>query len=125
VLLEQLACLHEPAHPASRGAPPIVEAHHVRAVARVALQPAQVQGGLRHHLAAQVARGLAGLGAGASTAHVDVHQHVEHEPGLGHRRPQLPHVVRMVHHHERLGLAAQHAQQPPDLLRADHLGRDQ
>jgi hypothetical protein len=94
-------------------------------VARVALQPAQVERGLGQHLAAQVPRRLARLAPGAPAAHIHVHQHVEHEPGVLHGPAELVHVVGVIHHRQGLGLAPEHAQEPADLLGPDHLGGDE
>ncbi len=97
----------------------------MRAVPRVALKPPEVERGLGHHATPQLQRRLARLGAGPPAPHVHVHQHVQHEPGLGHRLAELPHVVRVVHHHQGLRLAAQDADQTADLLGPHDLGGDQ
>ena len=125
VLLEQIARLHEPAHPAVRGLAAVGVALDVRAVSGIALEAAKVERGLERDETAQVHGGLARLGACAATAHVHVHQHVRDPARAGHGLPQLADVLGIVHHYHRLGRAIEHAHEPADLLGPDHLGGDE
>ena len=125
VLVEQIARLHEPAHPLERGLVARRPAHHVGAVAGIALQPAQVQRPLIGHELAQMQRGLARLHAGTPAAHLHVHEDVQHLARAPQCARQLADVLRIVHHRQGLGIPVEHLEEAADLLRPHHLGGDE
>ncbi len=95
---------------------PIGVARHVRAVSGIALEAAQVERGLQGDHAPDMDGRFSRLRARPPSAHVHVHEDVEHLARGGHGLAELANIVRIVHHHQRLRRLLEHAHQTADLL---------
>src|SRR5881296_931715 len=121
---EASARLHQRRHRRARGLAALLPAHHVRAVTRVALQPAQPQRPTVDHGAGE-GDGLSRLHAGAPVADVDVDHHVEGHAVLDGRARERVHVLGVVDDDHRVRRLGHQAREPADRARRHHLRGDQ
>src|SRR5438128_1093314 len=109
----------------ARGLAALLPARHVRAVTRVALQPAQPQRPTVDHGAGEGEGGLSRLHAGAPVADVDVDHHVEGHAVLDGRARERVHVLGVVDDDHRVRRLGHQAREPADRARRHHLRGDQ